>query len=151
MKTATLTPADIQKSWYVVDVSQLQLGRVSAEIARILRGKHKPSFSPQWDCGDFVIVTNAASLNLSGKKWTDKEYHHHTGYVGGIKTQTAREIMNAHPDRLIIQAVKGMLPKNKLSRQIMKNLKVYAGAEHPHAAQQPMAFPFRAHKTRGGK
>ena len=147
MKTATLTPADIQKSWYVVDVSQLQLGRVSAEIARVLRGKHKPSFCPQWDCGDFVIVTNAQNINLSGKKLTDKKYQHHTGYVGGIKTQTAKEVLAAHPDRLIERAVKGMLPKNKLSRQIMKNLKIYAGAEHPHAAQQPMAFPFRAHKN----
>jgi large subunit ribosomal protein L13 len=146
MKTANVKPADIQKNWFVVDVSQQQLGRISAEIASVLRGKHKPSFSPQWDCGDFVIVTNAAQIGLSGKKLTDKEYHHHTGYVGGIKTQTAKEMLAAHPERMIEKAVKGMLPKSKLSRQIMKNLKVYAGAEHPHEAQKPMPFPSRAAK-----
>ncbi len=137
MKTY-LTPADeIKKEWFVVDAENKVLGRLATEIANRLRGKHKPTFSNFMDNGDFVVVTNAEKIALTGKKWDDKRYYRHTGYIGGIKESTARELLEKHPTDIIKNAVKGMLPKNKLGRAQLKKLKVYAGAEHPHAAQQP--------------
>ncbi len=133
------TPVDkIEKNWYVVDAENKILGRLATEIADRLRGKHKPSFSTFIDNGDFVIVTNAEKIRLTGKKWDDKKYYRHTGYMGGLKEASAKELLEKHPTDLITKAVKGMLPKNKLGRAQLKKLKVYTGNEHPHKAQQPV-------------
>ena len=137
MKTYLAPVNEIEKKWYVVDAQDKILGRLATEIAFRLRGKHKPTFSPFIDNGDFIIVTNADKIQLSGKKWDDKKYYHHTGYMGGIKETTAKELMEKHPTDLVTKAVKGMLPKNKLGRAQLKKLKVYAGTDHPHQAQQP--------------
>lgn len=137
MKTY-LTPVDeIQKDWFVVDAENKVLGRLATEVANRLRGKHKPSFSTFIDNGDFVVVTNAEKIVLTGKKWDDKKYYRHTGYIGGIKESSAKELLAKHPTDIVINAVKGMLPKNKLGRAQLKKLKVYTGPEHPHTAQQP--------------
>lgn len=137
MKTYLAPVKEIERKWYVVDAKDKILGRLATEIAQRLRGKHKPTFSPFIDNGDFIIVTNADRIQLSGKKWDDKKYYRHTGYMGGIKESTARELLEKHPTELITKAVKGMLPKNKIGRAQLKKLKVYAGSEHPHKAQQP--------------
>lgn len=137
MKTYLAPVNEIEKKWYVVDAKDKILGRLATEIASRLRGKHKPTFSPFIDNGDFIIVTNADQIQLTGAKWDDKKYYRHTGYMGGIKESTAKELLEKHPTDLIINAVKGMLPKNKLGRAQLKKLKVYAGSEHPHEAQQP--------------
>ncbi len=137
MKTYLTPVKDIKKEWYVVNAEDKVLGRLASEIARRLRGKHKPTFSTFIDNGDFVIVTNAEKIHLTGNKWDDKKYYHHTGYIGGIKEATAKEILTKKPTDLIYKAVKGMLPKNKLGRAQLKKLKVYAGSDHPHEAQQP--------------
>ncbi len=137
MKTYLAPVHEIEKKWYVVDAEDKILGRLATEIAFRLRGKHKPTFSPFIDNGDFIIVTNADKIQLSGKKWDDKKYYHHTGYMGGIKEITAKELLVKHPTDLVTKAVKGMLPKNKLGRAQLKKLKVYAGTDHPHQAQQP--------------
>jgi large subunit ribosomal protein L13 len=137
MKTYLAPVNEIEKKWYVVDAEDKILGRLATEIAFRLRGKHKPTFSPFIDNGDFIIVTNAEKIQLSGKKWDDKKYYHHTGYMGGIKEITARDLLEKHPTDLVTKAVKGMLPKNKLGRAQLKKLKVYAGTDHPHQAQQP--------------
>ena len=137
MKTYLAPVNEIEKKWYVVDAKDKILGRLATEIAFRLRGKHKPTFSPFIDNGDFIIVTNADKVQLTGKKWDDKKYYRHTGYMGGIKEATAKELLEKHPTDLVMNAVKGMLPKNKIGRAQLKKLKVYAGAEHPHKAQQP--------------
>lgn len=137
MKTYLAPVNEIEKKWYVVDAQDKILGRLATEIASRLRGKHKPTFSPFIDNGDFIIVTNADKIQLSGKKWDDKKYYRHTGYMGGIKETTAKELLEKHPTDLVTKAVKGMLPKNKLGRAQLKKLKVYAGTDHPHQAQQP--------------
>lgn len=137
MKTYLAPVNEIEKKWYVVDAENKILGRLASEIAFRLRGKHKPTFSPFIDNGDFIIVTNADKIQLTGKKWDDKKYYRHTGYLGGIKEATAKELLEKHPTDLVMNAVKGMLPKNKIGRAQLKKLKVYAGAEHPHKAQQP--------------
>ncbi len=137
MKTYLAPVNEIEKKWYVVDAEDKILGRLASEIAFRLRGKHKPTFSPFIDNGDFIIVTNADKIQLTGKKWDDKKYYRHTGYLGGIKEATAKELLEKHPTDLVMNAVKGMLPKNKIGRAQLKKLKVYAGAEHPHKAQQP--------------
>ncbi len=137
MKTYLAPVNEIERKWYVVDAEDKILGRLATEIASRLRGKHKPTFSPFIDNGDFIIVTNAEKIQLTGKKWDDKKYYHHTGYMGGIKEATAKELLEKHPTDLVIKAVKGMLPKNKLGRAQLKKLKVYAGSDHPHKAQQP--------------
>jgi large subunit ribosomal protein L13 len=137
MKTYLAPVNEIERKWYVVDAEDKILGRVAAEIASRLRGKHKPTFSPFIDNGDFIIVTNAEKIQLTGKKWDDKKYYRHTGYMGGIKEATAKELLEKHPTDLVFKAVKGMLPKNKLGRAQLKKLKVYTGADHPHKAQQP--------------
>ncbi len=137
MKTYLAPVKEIEKKWYVVDAEDKILGRLATEIAFRLRGKHKPTFSPFIDNGDFIIVTNADKIQLSGKKWDDKKYYHHTGYMGGIKEITAKDLLEKHPTDLVTRAVKGMLPKNKIGRAQLKKLKVYAGSDHPHQAQQP--------------
>jgi large subunit ribosomal protein L13 len=137
MKTYYTPVDEIDRKWCVVNADGKVLGRIATEIARRLRGKHKPTFCNFQDNGDFVIVVNADRVHLTGKKWDDKVYYRHTGYMGGIKDRTAKEVREKSPEDLIVMAVKGMLPKNKLGRAQLKKLKVYAGAEHPHAAQQP--------------
>jgi large subunit ribosomal protein L13 len=137
MKTYLAPVNEIERKWYVVDAEDKILGRLATEIASRLRGKHKPTFSPFIDNGDFIVVTNADKIQLTGKKWDDKKYYHHTGYMGGIKEATAKELLEKQPTDLVFKAVKGMLPKNKLGRAQLKKLKVYAGSDHPHKAQQP--------------
>lgn len=139
-KTISAKPATVEKKWYIVDAGETSLGRVSSEIAKILRGKHKPSYTPHVDCGDHVIVINADDLILTGKKMTDKEYVRHTGYPGGQRVSTPRQEMRKSSTRVIEKAVRGMLPKTKLGRQIFHNLHVYEGNEHPHEAQQPQTL-----------
>lgn len=137
MKTY-LTPVDkIERKWYVVDAQGKILGRLASEIAIILRGKNKPNYSQFQDTGDFIIVVNAEKVRLTGKKMDDKKYYRHSGYMGGLKERTAREVLEKKPEEMLYTAVKGMLPKNTLGRAQLKKLKVYAGAEHPHEAQQP--------------
>jgi large subunit ribosomal protein L13 len=140
MKTYLAPVNEIDKKWYVVDAKDKILGRLATEIASRLRGKHKPTFSPFIDNGDFIIVTNADKISLSGKKWDDKKYYRHSGYMGGIKERSAKELLEKHPTDLVFKAVRGMLPKNKLGRAQLKKLKIYAGADHPHTAQQPEAL-----------
>jgi large subunit ribosomal protein L13 len=135
--TYSARDTDFQGKWYVVDASDLILGRLATVVAARLRGKHNPLFTPHTDTGDFVIVINAEKIRLTGKKWTQKLYHHHTGYIGGLKTASARELMEKRPEELVRRAVKGMLPKNRLGSQLYTKLKVYAGGEHPHQAQTP--------------
>jgi large subunit ribosomal protein L13 len=141
-KTVSANSATVQKDWIVVDANGEILGRLASQIAKILRGKHKPYFTPHVDCGDNVIVINADKIRLTGKKMTDKEYVRHTGHPGGQRFATPREIMEKHPHRVVEMAVKGMLPKNRLGRRIFTNLYVYAGGEHPHSAQQPKEITF---------
>ncbi len=137
MKTVFVKKEDVQRKWYVVDAEGATLGRLAARIASYLRGKHKPIFTPNVDTGDFIIVINAEKIRLTGKKLTDKVYYWHTGYRGGLKAATPKELLEKAPERLIMDAVWGMLPKNRLGRQIFKKLKVYKGSEHPHSAQKP--------------
>jgi len=137
MKTYYTPMDEIDRKWYVVDADGKVLGRIATEIARRLRGKHKPTFCNFQDNGDFIIVINADRIHLTGNKLDKKRYYTHSGFVGGIKSRTAREILDKEPEALIRSAVKGMLPKNKLGRAQLKKLKVYAGSEHPHEAQQP--------------
>jgi large subunit ribosomal protein L13 len=136
-KTFNAKPSTIDKRWVVVDAEGKPLGRLAAHVAAILRGKNKPEFTPHMDTGDNVIVINAEKVTLSGKKMTDKEYFRHTGYPGGVKITTPAELLEKHPTRLVEKAVKGMLPKSTLGRQLQRNLRVYAGPVHPHTAQQP--------------
>lgn len=131
-----------ERRWYVVDVEDLVLGRVATRIATILRGKHKTNYTPHVDTGDFVIVVNAAKVKLTGKKEAGKKYYYHTRWVGGVVESTAAELRKKHPEQLIEDAVRGMLPKGNLGRHMRDKLKVYAGAEHPHKAQQPQALTF---------
>ncbi|EHQ51582.1 MULTISPECIES: 50S ribosomal protein L13 [Ectothiorhodospira] len=137
MKTFSAKPAEVTRDWYVVDASGKTLGRLASEVARRLRGKHKPVYTPHVDTGDYIVIVNASKVRLSGNKETDKMYYRHTGYVGHMKSASAQQIRENAPERLIEIAVKGMLPKNPLGRAMFKKLKVYAGAEHSHAAQQP--------------
>ena len=144
MKTYTATPADIEKKWILIDADGIVLGRLASIIAMRLRGKHKASFTPHMDCGDNVIVVNAEKIQMTGKK-REENFYWHTGHPGGIKARTKQQILDgAHPERVIIQAVKRMLPGNKLSRQIMTNLRVYAGTEHPHEAQDPIVLDVKS-------
>lgn len=141
-KTISANAATVQKEWIVVDANGAILGRLASQIAKILRGKHKPSFTPHVDCGDNVIVINADKIRLTGKKMTDKVYVRHTGYPGGQRFATPREILAKFPPRVMEHAIRGMLPKNSLGRRLFTNLYVYAGNEHPHAAQQPKEVKF---------
>ena len=141
-KTISANKATVEKAWVVVDAENQILGRMCSEIAKIIRGKHKPSFTPHVDCGDQVIVINADKVRLTGKKMTDKVYIRHTGYPGGQRFSTPREVLVKNPRGVVEAAVKGMLPKNRLGRELFHNLFVYAGPAHPHAAQQPKEIKF---------
>ena len=136
-KTQMAKKEEVQKEWVLIDATDQILGRLASKVAKILRGKHKPNFTPHVDMGDNVIIINAEKIRLTGKKWTDKKYVRHSGYPGGQKISTPAEIMKKDPRRLIEMAVKGMLPKNRLGRKLFRNLKVYVGPNHPHEAQKP--------------
>lgn len=136
-KTQSAKPAEVEREWYVIDGENQIVGRLASRIASILRGKHKPSFTPHVDCGDFVIVTNADKVRFSGSKELNKEYFSHTGYPGGVKVRTPKDMRKSKPEFIVRNAVKGMLPKGPLGRQMLKKLKVHAGPSHPHEAQQP--------------
>ena len=145
MKTYMANPDKIERKWYVVDAQGVVLGRLSAEIAKILRGKHKPNFVPNIDCGDYVVVINADKVKLTGKKLTDKKYFKHTGWIGGIKETTPAKILAGRfPERVIVKAVERMISRNPMGRQQMTKLKVYAGSEHPHTAQNPEVLDIAA-------
>ena len=139
-KTVSANKATVSKEWVVVDADGQTLGRLASKIAKLIRGKHKPNFTPHVDCGDNVVVINAEKINLTGKKWTDKSYIRHTGYPGGQRSLTATEMFEKDPTRLVEKAVKGMLPKNILGSALFRNLYVYAGSEHNHDAQSPKAI-----------
>jgi large subunit ribosomal protein L13 len=140
MKTQFAKKNEVEHKWYVVDASDKVLGRLATQVASYLRGKHKPVFTPNTDTGDFIVVINAEKVRLTGKKVEDKTYYWHTGYPGGLKSETVKERLEKYPERIIEDAVKGMLPKNKLGRAMFKKLKVYSGNEHPHEAQKPEAL-----------
>ncbi len=137
MKTFSARPADVKRDWYVVDATDKVLGRLSSEIARRLRGKHKPEYTPHVDTGDYIIVVNAAKIRVTGNKKPDKFYYRHTGHIGGIKSISLEKLLQKAPEQVIEKAVKGMLPKNPLGRAMFSKLKVFAGPEHKHIAQQP--------------
>lgn len=137
MKTASIKQKEIQKKWLLIDIKSQVLGRVASQISHLLMGKHKPDFVPHLDSGDFVIVTNAKYLHLTGKKWKDKIYYHHTHHPGGLKSICAEDLARKYPERLIQLAVKGMLPKNKLRKKLLTNLRIYHEEAHPHHAQKP--------------
>lgn len=137
MKTHVTKPADVERQWYVVDADGQTLGRLSAKVATILRGKHKPYFDPSVDCGDYVIVVNAEKIHVTGRRMDQKTYYRHSGYPGGLTTTSLRDMLDKHPTRPVTLAVRGMLPKNRLGRKMLKKMKVYAGPDHPHAAQMP--------------
>ena len=141
MKTYSAKPGEVNQEWFVIDASEHKLGRLATRVATVLRGKHKPQYTPHVDTGDFVIVINASKVNLSGRKLNQKHYHRYSGHPGGMRSIDARTVRAEDPDRMIRNAVKGMLPKNLLSKQLIKKLKVYGGAEHPHDAQKPQPFP----------
>ncbi len=142
MKTYVAKPSTIKHEWFVVDAEGQVLGRLASEIARRLRGKHKPEYTPFMDTGDYIIVINAAKIKFTGNKGTDKVYYHHTGYVGGIKGRTLNDLLANKPEWVLEHAVKGMLPKGALGRDMFRKLKVYAGSTHEHAAQQPKVLKF---------
>ena len=144
MTTKTFTPraGDIERQWFVVDAEGKTLGRLASRIAHVLRGKHKPTYSPHMDLGDHIVVINADKIRVTGRKAEQKVYYRHTGYPGGLRTTTYEDMLGKHPERILRIAVKGMLPNNILGRQMFKKLRVYAGPEHEHAAQQPQALSF---------
>lgn len=140
MKTYSAKPGSVAQEWFVVDADGKTLGRLAAEIAHRLRGKHKPEYTPHVDTGDYIVVLNAGKIRVTGNKTVQKMYHHHTGYPGGLKSMSFEKLRDKAPERIIEAAVKGMLPKNPLGRAMFRKLKVYAGAEHPHTAQQPQVL-----------
>ena len=142
MKTFMASPSAVERKWYIVDAEGKTLGRLSSEVAKVLRGKNKPIFTPHEDTGDYVIVVNAEKIKVTGKKLDQKMYYHHSDYVGGLKEMNLKDMLNKHPERVIEHAVKGMLPKGPLGREMGKKLFVYAGPEHKHAAQKPEALNF---------
>jgi len=142
VKTISVREQDVKRDWYVIDAQGQTLGRLASRLAIILRGKHKPDFTPHVDCGDFVIVVNAEKVHVTGQKLGQKKYYRHSGYLGGLKEISLRDQLQKFPIRVLEAAVRGMLPKNRLGRQMFKNLKVYAGPNHPHQAQQPKPMDF---------
>ena len=144
MKTFSAKPAEVRRDWYLVDASGKTLGRLSTEIARRLRGKHKPEYTPHVDTGDYIVVVNAEKIRVTGNKLKDKMYHHHTGYIGNLKSTNLEKLLDEAPERAIQYAVKGMLPKGPLGRQMLGKLRVFAGPEHTHAAQQPIPLDVNA-------
>ena len=143
MKTTMANANTVERKWYVIDAKAQRLGRLSTEAATLLRGKHKPSFTPHVDCGDYVIVVNAQAIELTGNKWAQKTYYRHSQYPGGLTAVVAKDMNKKHPERMIEMAVKGMLPKGRLGRQMGKKLFVYAGEDHPHQAQQPETYTLK--------
>ncbi len=146
-RTFSPKPGDITRSWYVVDAEGVPLGRLASEVAQILRGKHKPTYAPHVDGGDYVIIVNAAKVHVSGNKETEKIYYRHSGYPGGLRAETLSQVRESRPERLVESAVRGMLPKNRLGRQMIRKLKVYAGPDHPHEAQMPQPRPLTYRKV----
>lgn len=145
MKTYSAKPQDITRDWWVIDAQDVVLGRMASHVAKMLRGKHKPIFTPHMDCGDHIVIINADKVKLTGKKLTDKTYYRHTGFPGGIKSTTPEKILRGeHQERVVIKAIERMIPKGPLGRAQLKKLKVYAGAEHPHEAQKPKVLDFAA-------
>ena len=144
MKTFSAKPAEVRRDWYVVDATNKTLGRLSTEIASRLRGKHKPEYTPHVDTGDYIVVVNAEKIRVTGNKLKDKMYHHHTGYIGNLKTVPLDKLLETHPERAVEHAVKGMLPKGPLGRKMLGKLRVFAGPEHKHAAQQPIPLEINA-------
>ena len=142
MKTYMPNPDKLERKWYVVDASGLVLGRLASEVAKVLRGKNKPEFTPHADTGDYVVIVNAEKIKVTGRKLDQKIYYHHSGYVGGMKETTLKEMLAKHPERVVELAVRGMLPKGPLGREMLKKLHVYAGPEHPHTAQKPEVLTF---------
>jgi large subunit ribosomal protein L13 len=140
MKTYSQKQSEVQRDWYVIDASDHVLGRLATQIAILLRGKHKPTFTPSMDGGDFVVVINAEKIRVTGKKAEQKKYYRHSGYPGGLRTIPYKDMMNKHPDRILRLAVKGMLPKNRIGRDLLTKLRIYAGPNHPHTAQTPTSF-----------
>ena len=138
MKTYSAKAGEVERKWWILDATDKVLGRMSSRVAIVLRGKNKPQFTPHADVGDFVIVINADKVKLTGNKLTQKQYYHHSGYAGGIKSISAEKLLETKPEEIVVHAIKGMLPKNKLGTSLLKKLKVYAGAEHPHEAQKPL-------------
>ena len=134
---------DVKRNWYVVDAEGLTLGRLATQVASVLRGKHKPTYTPHIDCGDYVIIVNASKVNLTGNKLDDKIYYNHSGYTGGLRERTARTMKEKYPEEMIERAIKGMLPKGRLGRQMYRKLFVYAGENHPHTAQQPVELKIK--------
>ncbi|MBS5749495.1 MULTISPECIES: 50S ribosomal protein L13 [Actinomycetaceae] len=143
MRTYTPKPGDIEKKWYIIDATDVVLGRLAAQVAALLRGKHKPNFAPHMDTGDFVIITNASKVTLTGSKATQKMAYRHSGYPGGLKATSYAELLASNPEQAVIKAVRGMLPHTSLGRQQLKKLKVFAGAEHPHGAQKPEPYELK--------
>jgi len=143
MKTWSAKESDIQRKWWLVDASNQTVGRLATQIANLLRGKGKPEFTPHVDSGDFVVVVNSKDVKFTGNKWDSQKYYRHSRFFGSLKTETAKELRSENPDKILIEAVRGMLPKTKLARQSIKKLKVYSGAEHPHATQKPEAFTLK--------
>jgi large subunit ribosomal protein L13 len=146
-KTYSPKPGDIQRIWHVVDATALPLGRMASEVAQILRGKHKPTYAPHMDTGDFVVVVNADKVSVTSDKSQSKIYYRHSGYPGGIKAETFESLIERRPEAVVERAVRGMLPKNKLGRQMASKLKVYAGPDHPHEAQSPLPLEFDIRKV----
>jgi large subunit ribosomal protein L13 len=144
MKTFSAKPAEVRRDWYVVDATNKTLGRLSTEIARRLRGKHKPEYTPHVDTGDYIVVVNAEKIRVTGNKLKDKMYHHHTGYIGNLKSVPLDKLLETHPERALENAVKGMLPRGPLGRQMLSKLRVFAGPEHKHTAQQPLPLEINA-------
>ena len=141
-KTFSAKPSEQEPTWYVVDAEDQVVGRLAARVASMLRGKHKPEYTPHVDCGDAIVIVNAEKVRFTGAKETDKVYFRHSGYPGGVTLQSPREVREKYPERILERAIKGMLPKNRLGRQMASKLKVYAGADHPHEAQQPQPLSF---------
>ncbi|MFV2178113.1 50S ribosomal protein L13 [Actinomadura sp. LOL_016] len=140
MRTYTPKPADVQRQWYVIDATDVVLGRLASHVAQLLRGKHKPIYAPHLDTGDFVVIVNADKVSLSGNKLEQKRAYRHSGYPGGLRSVTYGDLMAKNPERAVEKAIKGMLPKTTLGRQMFRKVKVYAGPEHPHQAQKPVPF-----------
>ncbi|RMF13776.1 MAG: 50S ribosomal protein L13 [Candidatus Dadabacteria bacterium] len=142
--TPMIPPTAVERKWYVVDATDQTLGRLASRIAAVVRGKNKPEFAPHWDNGDFVVVINAEKVRLTGRKWQQKRYWRHTGYPGGIRSRTAEEMRDHKPEFLLQAAIRGMLPKNRLGRKLLKKVRIYAGPDHPHVAQNPEPLSFDA-------
>jgi large subunit ribosomal protein L13 len=146
-RTWSPTPSDVDRAWHVVDADGVPLGRVASQVAQLLRGKHKPTFAPHMDMGDYVIVLNAEKVVVTGAKETEKVYYRHSGFPGGIRGETVETVRQRYPERLVENAVRGMLPKNKLGRATLAKLRVYPGSEHPHGSQSPKPFPLTLRRS----